>query len=38
MGISDAATPGAMAFYCMIWGVFTTGMFIATLKKAPRAL
>jgi succinate-acetate transporter protein len=38
MGISDAPDPAAMAWYCFIWGIFTTGMFVATLKAAPYAL
>lgn len=27
-----------MAFYCFIWGVFTTAMFVGTLKASPYAL
>jgi succinate-acetate transporter protein len=38
MGISVAADPTAMAWYCFIWGIFSTGMFIATLKAAPYTL
>jgi succinate-acetate transporter protein len=38
MGISDKAEPTAMAWYCFIWGIFTVGMFVATLKSAPYVL
>ncbi len=38
MGLADATNPEGMAFYLFIWGVFSTCMFIGTLKKAPYAL
>lgn len=38
MGYGAAAPPEAMAHYMFIWGVFSTCMFIGTLKKAPYAL
>jgi succinate-acetate transporter protein len=38
IGISDEPDPTAMAWYCFIWGIFSTGMFIATLKASPFAL
>ena len=37
-GLSAKPDGPSMAFYCFIWGIFTIGMFIATLKKSPRAL
>jgi succinate-acetate transporter protein len=38
IGISDAPEPAAMAWYCFIWGIFSVGMFVATLKAAPCVL
>jgi succinate-acetate transporter protein len=38
MGYADAPDNQSMAFYCFIWGIFTLGMYVASLKKAPRAL
>lgn len=32
MGIAEAASPVSMGFYLLIWGVFSFGLFIATLK------
>lgn len=34
----SATNPEGMACYMFIWGVFSTCMFVATLKKAPWAL
>lgn len=38
MGVATATDPTAMGCYLFIWGVFSTCMFIGTLKKAPWAL
>jgi succinate-acetate transporter protein len=38
MGISDEPDFEARAWFCFIWGIFSTGMFIATLKSAPFTL
>lgn len=32
MGIAEAATPVSMGFYLLIWGIYSLGMFIVTLK------
>lgn len=32
LGIAEAASPYAMAFYLLFWGLFTTGMFFGTLR------
>jgi len=32
LGLSEPASPIAMGFYLLIWGVFTLGLFIATLR------
>ena len=36
--IAGAPDGNAMGFYCLIWGVFTLGMWIATWKITNRAL
>ena len=38
MGYGLPANAESMAWYLFIWGVFSTCMFIGTLKKAPYAL
>jgi len=38
MGLTVATDTTAMGCYLFIWGVFSTCMFIGTLKKAPWAL
>lgn len=38
MGYAEPPNEMAMACYLFIWGVFSFGMWIATLKKAPWAL
>ena len=38
MKIAPAPDGNAMGFYCLIWGVFTFGMWVATFKIANRAL
>jgi succinate-acetate transporter protein len=38
MGYGTASSPESMGWYLFIWGVFSTCMFIGTLKKAPYAL
>ena len=37
-GFIVAASPNSLGTYMLIWGVFTLGMFVATLKKSPRTL
>lgn len=37
-GLIAATDTKAMGFYMLIWGVFTLGMFVATLKKSPLIL
>jgi succinate-acetate transporter protein len=37
-GLAVAPTHNAMAVYMLIWGVFSLGMFVATLAKSPRML
>lgn len=37
-GLTIAADGNAMGCYTLIWGVFTLGMFVATLKKSPLIL
>ncbi|MDC7234021.1 MAG: acetate uptake transporter [Spirochaetales bacterium] len=32
LGIAQAATPGAMGFYLLLWGILTFGLFVAVLK------
>ena len=34
MKLAAAPTTEAMAWYMFIWGIFTTGMLIATFKRA----
>lgn len=38
MGYGAAANSEALAWYLFIWGIFTTCMFVATLKRSPWAL
>ena len=38
LGLAAKPDGMAMGFYCLIWGVFTLGMFVASLKIANRAL
>lgn len=38
MGYGAATDHNGMAFYMFIWGIFSTCMFVGTLKKAPYAL
>lgn len=38
MGIATKADAPSLALYLFIWGVFSTNMFVATLKKSPWAL
>ncbi len=38
MGYGAATSAEGMAWYLFIWGVFSTCMFVGTLKKAPWAL
>jgi succinate-acetate transporter protein len=38
MGYGAAADPESMGWYLFIWGVFSTCMFVGTLKKSPWAL
>ena len=38
MGYGAAPDDMSMAFYLFIWGIFSFGMWVATLKKAPIAL
>lgn len=38
MGLGLAADSKSMAWYLFIWGVFSFGMFIGTLKKSPWSL
>jgi hypothetical protein len=33
-GFAPATSADGLAWYMFIWGIFTTGMFVATLKKA----
>ena len=35
MGLGAAPTPMAMGFYLFAWGVFSTAMFVGTLKRHP---
>jgi uncharacterized protein len=32
MGLGEAATPVAMGYYLSVWGIFSFGLFVATLK------
>lgn len=32
MGIAEAASPFAMGFYLLLWGIFTGGMYVGTLR------
>jgi uncharacterized protein len=32
VGLAESSSPFAMGFYLVVWGLFTTGMFIGTLK------
>lgn len=38
MGYGTASDANSLAWYLFIWGIFSTCMFVATLKKAPIAL
>jgi len=40
LGLGEAPTPNAMGWFLTVWGIFTTGLFIATfsLSKAMRVL
>lgn len=38
MGVAGGTDTKAMGCYLFIWGVFSTCMFVGTLKKAPWAL
>ena len=37
-GLAAAPDDMSLALYCFIWGIFSTNMFVATLKKSPWAL
>jgi succinate-acetate transporter protein len=32
MGLSRASTPAEMGWFLLLWGLFTTGMFVGTLR------
>lgn len=32
LGLADAATPFAIGWYLLVWGVFTTCLFVGTLR------
>lgn len=38
MGVGKAPSEYSLAFYMFIWGLFSLGMFVASLKSAPRIL